>query len=317
MKSIKIYSILLVAVTLILSACAPATPPAPTATPTPPPLVLPDGTGGELSLAQPAQRIVSLAPSNTEILFAVGAGSQVVAREDFSNYPEEALALPSVGGNMGEYNLEQIVSLKPDLVLVSPLTSPEAIQSMQDLGLPVLVVPNPLSLADMYANLELVGRATGNEESAAALVAELQAREKKALDAVAQVESKPLVFYELDATEPSKPWTSGPGTFIDLLIGLAGGQNLGGSLAGEWAQISQEELIVQNPDVILLGDALYGGITPEAVAQRPGWDAIKAVQQGKVYPFNDDLVSRPGPRLVDGLVELVKVLHPDLASQVE
>jgi iron complex transport system substrate-binding protein len=97
-----------------------------------------------------------------------------------------------------------------------------------------------------------------------------------------------------------------------LLINLAGGQNLGAVLSGEWAQISQEELIVQNPDVILLGDALYGGITAESVAARPGWDGIAAVQNQRVEPFNDDLVSRPGPRMIEGLETLAKMLHPEL-----
>ena len=278
---------------------------------------MPDGLGGELSLAQPAQRIISLAPSNTEILFAVGAAAQVIAREDFSNYPEAALDLPSVGGNMGEYNLEQMVDLAPDLVLASPLSAPEVLKGMQDLKLPVIVVPNPTTLAEMYANLELVGKATGHETDANDLVNGLQAREKKILEAVATAAEKPLVFYELDATDPAKPWTSGPGTFIDLLIGLAGGENLGAALQGEWAQISQEELIVQNPSIILLGDALYGGITAEQVAQRPGWSVIQAVKDNQVFPFNDDLVSRPGPRLVDGLAELAKLLHPELAKQLE
>ena len=342
MKPTVKLTLILIILTLLISACAPATtppalatatqPPAPTATleptippeptavpatPTPAPIVLPDGLGGELSLAQPAQRIISLAPSNTEILFAVGAEKQVIAREDFSNYPEAALALPSVGGNMGNYNLEQMVELAPDLVLASPLSAPEVIKGMQDLKLPVIVVPNPTTLAEMYANLELVGKATGHETEATDLVASLQAREKKVLEAVATAEEKPLVFYELDATDPAKPWTSGPGTFIDLLIGLAGGQNLGAALQGEWAQISQEELIVQNPSIILLGDALYGGITAEQVAQRPGWSAIQAVKDNQVYPFNDDLVSRPGPRLVEGLAELAKLLHPELAEQLK
>ncbi|MBI4928065.1 MAG: ABC transporter substrate-binding protein [Anaerolineae bacterium] len=303
-------SVILTVLALLLSACAPA------ATPTPAALVVPDGLGGELTLSAPAQRVVSLAPSNTEILFAVGAGKQTVAREDFSNFPEEAAALPSVGGNMGSYDLESMVSLTPDLVLASPLTSPESIQAIQDLKLPLLVVPNPKNLAELYANLELVGKLTGHDAEAKTLVESLKAREAKALEVAAKATEKPLVFYELDATEPAKPWTSGPGTFIDLLIGLAGGQNVGASLQGEWAQISQEELIVQNPDLILLGDALYGGVTPEQVAARPGWEAIKAVQNNRVQTFNDDLVSRPGPRLVDGLVELVKVLHPELAGEL-
>jgi iron complex transport system substrate-binding protein len=317
MKTISKLTLLLMIVLLALSACAPATPTPIPATPTPEALVLPDGLGGEIGLAQPAGKIISLAPSNTELLYAVGAGKQVVARDDFSNYPEESSALPTVGGNMGSYSLEQMVTYQPDLVLVSPLTAPEVIKGMQDLKLPVLVVPNPTTLDEMYANLELVGKATGHADEAAKLVVDLRAREKTILEAVATASAKPLVFYELDATEPAKPWTSGPGTFVDLLLGMAGAQNLGAELQGEWAQISQEELIVKNPDVILLGDALYGGITAESVAARPGWAEIKAVKENKVFAFNDDLVSRPGPRMVEGLAELVKVLHPELADQLK
>jgi iron complex transport system substrate-binding protein len=132
------------------------------------------------------------------------------------------------------------------------------------------------------------------------------------LDTLKAAAQKPKVFYELDATDPAKPWTAGPGTFIDLLIGLAGGQNIGASLSGDWAQISQEALIVQNPDIILLGDALYGGITPESVAARPGWSGISAVSAKRVLTINDDLVSRPGPRMIDGLEALAKSIHPEL-----
>ncbi len=319
MKTISKLTFLFLIGLLALSACAPmaAAPTAAAATATPSPIVLSDGMGGEIRLAQPAEHIISLAPSNTEILYAVGAGKQVVARDDFSNYPEEAQALPSVGGNMGTYDLEQLVTYQPDLVLASPLTAPEAIKGMQDLKIVVLMVPNPTTLDEMYANLELVGKASGHADEAAKLAADLRARAKTIVELVAAASEKPLVFYELDATEPAKPWTSGPGTFVDLLVSMAGGQNLGAELQGEWAQMSQEELIVKDPDVILLGDALYGGITAELVAARPGWAEIKAVKDQKVFAFNDDLVSRPGPRMVEGLAELAKVLHPELADQLK
>jgi iron complex transport system substrate-binding protein len=153
---------------------------------------------------------------------------------------------------------------------------------------------------------------TGHQAEADKLVSDLRARVKTIEDKLAGVTEKPKVFYELDATDPAKPWTAGPGTFIDLLIGMAGGQNVGSSLKGDWAQISQEDLIMQNPDVILLGDSLYGGIKPEQVAARPGWNGITAVKTNHVLEFNDDLVSRPGPRMVQGLEELAKILHPDL-----
>jgi iron complex transport system substrate-binding protein len=285
---------------------------APTAVPTSALIAVVDGQGKEITLEQPAQRIVSLAPSNTEILFALGAGDQVVAREDFSNYPPEAVDLPSVGGSMMTYNLEELTSHTPDLILLSPLTPPEQVEAMQVITPNVFVVPNPTDLEGLYTNLLNVGALTGKTNEAEVLVSDLRARAAAVIEKTAGVTDRPKVFYELDATDPAKPWTAGPGTFIDLLINLAGGQNLGAVLSGEWAQISQEELIVQNPDVILLGDALYGGITAESVAARPGWDGIAAVQNQRVEPFNDDLVSRPGPRMIEGLETLAKMLHPEL-----
>jgi iron complex transport system substrate-binding protein len=118
------------------------------------------------------------------------------------------------------------------------------------------------------------------------------------------------VFYEIDASDPNKPYTTGPGTFIDLLIARAGGQNLPG-LTDANPQVSQEQIVLANPAIILLGDALYG-TTPGAVAARPGWSKIAAVTNDRVLPFDDNLVSRPGPRLVDGLEALAQAIHPEL-----
>ncbi|MEN6524761.1 MAG: ABC transporter substrate-binding protein, partial [Anaerolineaceae bacterium] len=132
---------------------------------------------------------------------------------------------------------------------------------------------------------------------------------------IATTSTRPLVFYELDATEPTKPWTAGPGTFVDQLITRAGGENLGGSLDGAWVQISQEALIINDPEIIVMGDSIYG-ITAEQVAERAGWENLKAVTDGQIYPFDDDLASRPGPRLVDGLIELARIIHPEIADQL-
>jgi iron complex transport system substrate-binding protein len=129
---------------------------------------------------------------------------------------------------------------------------------------------------------------------------------------VANVQTKPLVFYELDSTDVRAPWTSGPGTFIDALLSMAGGRNVGSILKDPWAQISLEELVRQNPDLILLGDYTLGGVTPELVKQRTGWGTLAAVKNNKVYPFDDNRVSRPGPRLVDGLEALANLMHPEL-----
>jgi iron complex transport system substrate-binding protein len=288
--------------------------PSPTSMPTEPPaeLVFTDGLDRQVILKQPAQKIVSLAPSNTEILFAVGAGEQVVGRDAFSDYPQEAQSLPDVGGGWGELNNELVVSLQPDLVLAAQINTAEQVKTLEDLGLTVYYLANPTDMVGLHANLREVARLTGRESNAEDLIAELETRVAAIEEKIAPLSYHPLVFYELDSTDPNAPWTSGPGTFIDLLIGMAGGTNLGSSLEGEWVQVSVEELISQNPDIILLGDYVWGGVQPEDVAARPGWEVIAAVENQKVYPFDDNLVSRPGPRLVDGLEELARLLHPEI-----
>jgi iron complex transport system substrate-binding protein len=307
MKRTTLCVMILLLLALFAAACGPAVMASPTAAA----IVVKDGEGSEFRLDKPAQRIISLAPSNAEILYAIGAGKQMIAREDFTNYPAEVKSLPSVGGSTGKYNLEEVTKLQPDLILASPLTAVDVVKALKDITPNVYIVPNPTSLDGLYANLNTVGLLTGHQAEAQKLAGELRGRVKAVQDKLAGVTEKPKVFYELDATDPAKPWTAGPGTFIDLLIGMAGGQNIGASLKGDWAQLSQEELIVQNPDVILLGDSLYGGIKPNQVAARPGWNAINAVKNSRVLEFNDDLVSRPGPRMVQGLEELAKILHPE------
>jgi len=266
-----------------------------------------DGLGRTVALDTPATQIVSLAPSNTELLYAVGAGDQVVGRDELSDYPEEAKAVESVGGSMGDFSTEAIVALEPDLVLASELNAPEIVKTLEDLGLIVYYLPNPKSFDDLYRNIETVGLLTGHDVTD--LNDSLKARVTAVDEKIAPLSARPVVFYELDGTDPLKPWTTGPGTFVDLLINRAGGFNVGASLEGEWAQISSEELVAANPSIILLGDALYG-VTVESVAARSGWDSITAVQNNAIYPFNPDLATRPGPRLVDALEEMARLLHP-------
>jgi iron complex transport system substrate-binding protein len=275
-------------------------------------IVVIDALGTTLVLEAPAQRIISLAPSTTEILFAIGAGEQVVGREDFTNYPEEALELPSIGGTWGDLNTEAMLALEPDLVLAAPLTTDEQIASMTDVGLTVFKLSNPTTMTEMYDLLRTAAVLTGHEEETEALIDSLIARVDAVTAVIAEAETTPVVFYELDGTsDPAAPWTTGPGTFIDTLITMAGGQNVASDLEGEWVQISVEELIARDPDVLLLGDANYG-VTIQSVAERAGWGGLSALANDTVFTFNDDLASRPGPRLVDGLEQMAKLIHPEL-----
>lgn len=290
---------------LMLAACAPAVPSKGEAG-----ITVTDGLGREVKLESAAQRVVSLAPSNTEILFALGAGDQVVGRDEASDYPEAALTLPTVGGWSG-FSAEAIVALEPDLVLAAEINSPELVAELEKLGVTVYYLSNPKTLEDLYTNIEIVATLTGRD--ATKLTDSLKARVAAVDEKIASVKEKPVVFYEIDATDPSKPYTAGPGTFIDLLIARAGGQNVV-TLAGitdAYPQIGLEQLVLTPPDIILLGDALYGQ-SAETVAARQGWDALKAVIDGKIFPFDDNLVSRPGPRLIDGLEALAKLLHPEV-----
>lgn len=305
MKSLVRFSLLLTILAL-LAACAPAAP-----APAVAPITLTDGLGRTMTLDKPAQKIVSLAPSNTEMLFAVGAGGQVVGRDDFSDYPPEAENLPKVGGDMGKYNLEAITKLQPDLVLAAEINTPEQVQAIENLGLKVFYLSNPKTFEGIYDVLGTVGKLAGREKETAALNDGLKKRVEAVKVKIAPISSRFSVFYELDGTDPSKPWTTGPGTYMDEMLSMAGGSNVAHGLNAAWAQISQEELLVQNPSVILLGDGAYG-TTPEMVAARPGWGEIQAVKAGQIYTFDDDLVSRPGPRMVDGLELIAKLLRPAL-----
>jgi iron complex transport system substrate-binding protein len=274
-------------------------------------ITLTDGLGRTVSLAAPAQRIVSLAPSATEILYAVGAGSQMVGRDSFSNYPEKALNLADVGGSMGDYSYEAITALNPDLVIAAEINTADQVKALEDLGLNVYYIANPVDFAGLFQVIQTVGQLTGHEANAKELTDSLSVRVETVKNTIAKATTTPVVFYELDGSEPSKPWTSGPGTFLDQLVTLSGGKNVGAALNGSWAQISLEEIIIQNPDLILLGDAAYG-MTPDQVAARTGWANIKAVKENKIFTFDDNLVSRPGPRLVEGLETLAKLIHPEL-----
>ena len=268
-----------------------------------------DDAGREITLEATPQRIVSLAPSNTEILFEVGAGSQVVGRDEFSDYPAEAKAVESIGGSFGEYNVEAILALEPDLVLAAEINTPELIKQLEDLGLTVYYLRNPTTLEEMYTNLETVASLTGHDVTE--LVDSLKARVAAVDEKIAPLSSRIPVFYEVDATDPAKPWTYGPGTFGSLLIERAGGYNIGDIASDPYPQISIEQIVAANPSVIILGDSMWG-TTPESVKGRPGWETIPAVVSGSIYPFDDNLVSRPGPRLVDGLEQLAKLLRPEL-----
>jgi iron complex transport system substrate-binding protein len=258
------------------------------------------------------QRIISLAPSDTEILFALGLGPKVVAIDDFSDFPTEAKNLPKIGGMNGTYNFEQIVALKPDLILAAGVTAPEAIKKLEDLKLTTVVLGTAQTTFDsISSDITAVGQITGQDEQATQLTGAMKAKFEALKAKLATAKAKPRVYWELDATDPAKPYSVGPGNFVSDLIGLAGGANIFEQASSPFPQVSAEQIVAADPEVIILSDAAYG-ITVESVGQRPGWQAIQAVKQQRVAPIDDNLVSRPGPRIVDGLEATARIIHPEL-----
>ncbi len=182
-------------------------------------------------------------------------------------------------------------------------------KQLEDLGVTVYYLGNPLTLEEMYAKLETVAELTGHDVSE--LVSSLQARVAAVDEKIAPISARPNAFYEIDASDPSKPYTYGPGTFGDLLITRAGGTNMGNVSTDAYPQLSLEQIVVENPSIIILGDSMWG-VTPESVLERAGWESIEAVKSEQIFPIDDNLISRPGPRLVDGLEALAKILHPEV-----
>jgi len=268
-----------------------------------------DDTGAEITLERPAERVVSLAPSTTEDMFAIGAGDRLVGVSDFCDYPDAATEIEKVGG-FADPNVEKIVSLKPDVVLAVMGIQTEAVEQLKQLGVPVCVL-DPVTLDGVFEALGKLGTLVGDEESATALTDKLKAAAAEIEAKVADAES-PTVFFEIY----SKPlMTAGTGTLIDDLIARAHGTNLGAGAGEGYIEFGEEVLIKEDPAVYI---AVSGSQDdPGDVAKRPGYDALSAVQDGRVYIIDDNLVTRSGPRAVLGLQQIAEDLHPEVfeASQ--
>ena len=302
---------------LLLTACAPAPPPAAGDPPPamPPaadsfPLTLADDLGRQVTLPAVPQRIISLLPSNTELLFAVGAGEQVVGVTSYCNYPPEAATLQQIGGITNKsISVETIVALEPDVV-VATATQDEIIQTLDQTGLTVVVL-EPATFDDIYANIEMVGQLTGHAAQGAEVAAVMRRRVDAVTAKVSTIPAneRPAVFYEV-WDEPLM--TAGPNTFIGQMIEMAGGINIFAEVTEDWPQVSPEVIVARNPDVIL-GPGMHGdALLAEKIAARPGWANLSAVQSERIYLLDGDMISRPGPRLVDILEEIARDLYPEL-----
>ncbi len=276
------------------------------ASPTAPsfPLAVRDDEGTTVTIPAAPGRIVSLAPSVTETLFALGEGARIVGVTTSDDYPPAATSLPRVASYSG-VEMEKVVAARPDLVIAwKGITSESDIARLRSLGYPVVVL-YATTLPAVFADIVLVGDATGEAGPATALARQLSAEASEITAAVA-VEPRPRVFYELDATKSI--YTPAPDDFTTDLVRRAGGDPITSGIAGVYS-ISLERLVAADPQVIVLGDAAYG-TTASIVAGRPGWAGMTAIRDHAVRPVDDTIVTRPGPRIVEGLAALASAIHP-------
>ncbi len=296
--------ILIVLLSLFL-ACAPT--PGETASST---IEITDQLGRTVKLEGIPQRIISLAPSNTEILFALGLADRVVAVTDYADYPPEAKEKPSIGGYTTP-SIERLVAFSPDLILATSVHKERIIPQLEAKGMTVFAL-DPQTIDEVLATITLVGEITGQEEEASRLVAKMQSRIEAVTDKTNSLPQgqRPRVFYIVWHDPLMAP---GSGTFQDDMIGKAGGTNIARDLAG-WTTISLERVIEANPEVMIAGVSHGTGenLNFQFITTEPRLRNTDARRNNRLYDIDGNLTSRPGPRIIDGLEKFAQFIHPEL-----
>jgi iron complex transport system substrate-binding protein len=283
----------LLSLALVLTACTPTGQ-------TPTQYVF-DDLGRLVAINGTPQRIISLAPSNTEILFALGLGHKVVGVTDWCDYPPEALNKTKVGGYANP-DIEKIVALNPDLVLAGYGNPIEVVYTLAGLGLTVFGIKTT-DLDDLLNDIRRVGEITDKELEALALTSAMESRIQAVTNQTAELEQRPRVFY-IVWHDPL--WTAGSGTFINELIEKAGGVNIFGNVTG-YPMVSIEDVLARDPEIIIASEWSY-----DWAMNATELASTNASQTGRIYTLDDDLVQRPGPRLVKGLEWFAHFIHPDI-----
>jgi len=271
------------------------------------PLTITDDLGREVTIPEQPERIISLSPANTEILFALGLGEKVVGITNVCNYPPQAQEKEKIG-DYDNPNLEKIIELKPDLIMVSYGSPMKIINQLEELNYTVVGL-NPKNIDDIIFSIIMVGKVTGKNEEAARLTGEMKKRIETVLSRTSTLteNNKPRVLYVVWY----KPlWTAGSGTFIDELIRKAGGTNIAGDITG-WPKMNLETVIERNPQVIIVGEGHPGGLVEAVKGEGLLW-ITDAFKYNKIYTIDADIVSRTGPRIVDALEKMAKIIHPEL-----
>src|SRR5947209_454326 len=310
--SFRLSVVLLLSCFVLLTACGQRSSLVTEAKPTPTPTAALDFYGTPMAFPKtPPQRIVSLLPSTSEMLGALHLQGRVVAIDYYTTYPPELASLPKVSDVNGKYNVEQIVALKPDMILSWGGETKQYDQQLKNLGLRVADLPIT-NFSGVLQQILLVGRLTFTEDTARTVVNQLQ-QQINSIKASVVGTTAPKVLLEVDDSTPGKPYIFGGSSFGDELLQDANGTNIfhGNSSSGGYPQVTDEAIITANPQfVILTEDPAYGGNTG-LVYKRPNWSSIHSLKFDHVYHINVNIVQHPSQRLVEGLRSLAQLIHPE------
>lgn len=264
-----------------------------------------DDYGRNVTVDAYPERLISIAPSATEVAFSIGLGDKIVGVDDFSDYPPEAKNKTKVGS----YNLnyEVIASLNPDIIIAADITSAQQISALEQKGFSVLVLA-PKSVSGIPRDIRLLGLLIGMSAEADNVARALEQR----ISAVTSKTSNSSLYHPGVYLEYYPYWTYGQGSNGNDLILTAGGRNIASNMTVQYPMISNEFVIASNPEIIIYTVGQYTTTTPDEIKGRPGWDNIDAVKNNKIYSVADDWMSRPGPRMVNALEALAHLVHPEL-----
>lgn len=277
------------------------------------PLTITDDADRQVTIEKAPLRLLSLAPSHTEILFALGLGDRLVGVTTYCDYPAAAKDKPKIGG-FSNPSLEKIIEAKPDLVLAGDMHL-QLIKSLEDANIKVLMF-SPNTMEEIFSTMTNIGRAAGVNQAASDLTAGLKTRVQSVVDKVGTVpvDQRPVVYYEV-WHEPLM--TASPDTLIGELITLAGGRNMMEPSKDEYPMINEETILDKNPTIMVhsYGHGAENAPSPDQIINRKGWSHISFVQSKRIYRIEANLISRAGPRIVDALEELARDIHPALYQQ--
>lgn len=280
------------------------------------PLTVTDDLDQEIEMSEKPEKIISISPNMTEVLFAIGAGENVIGVTTFANYPEEATKVDKIG-TITEPNIEKIVSMEPDLVIASSVNKQETVERLRELGIDVAGF-EAVSVNKAIENIKKISTLTGYQENGDKIAAEMYikiAEIRNLVDEKLENNERLKVFYEI-WNDPL--YTAGGNNFIDDLIHMAGGFNIGRLADGPWPQYNLEKLLVEDPDVyISTPHSADMEVSKEQIKNRERFQPISAIQNDRVYMIHQDILNRPSPRLVQGLGLLTKAIFPELTEEVD